>query len=177
MGPLFIVTERFDASFGESWSRYIAWSGLRQLSEVVSLDSLLCPSVLDEILDEDWSHIVNEDYMLRFFTDLDYLLSRCGDVQDRNLLCVFRNPEAQPSPPAGRREFRYEGCDLVDVHGDVSALTNCGGFPEAFSNDELSSHGLLASLERAWQAHGALRERYPEERHADCDVWSIFRAI
>lgn len=176
MGPLFIVTERFDPGRGESWSCYIAWSGLGQLTELVSLDQILCPSLVKEIRDEDWPHIVNEDFMLRYFTDLDYLLTRCGDVQGGNLLCVFRNPARQPCAPAGRHDFRYEGCDLVDVQGDVSALSNCGGFPLAFSNGELSNHGLLASLERAQQVQRALRERYPDEPHADCDVWAVFRA-
>jgi hypothetical protein len=176
MGPLFIVTERFDPGRGDDWNRYIAWSKLHQLSEVVSLDSILCRYVVGEVLEEDWPHIVNEDFMLDYFTDLDYLLRRCGGVADRNLLCVFRNPETQPSPPGGPPEFRFEGYDLVDVQGGVSALTNCGGFPLAFSNDELSSHGLLPSLERAREVQRALRQHYPREPHADCHVWCVFRA-
>ena len=176
MGPLYIVTERFDPSRGDAWRDYVAWSTLGQLTELVSLDSCLCPTVIREIRDEDWPHIVNEDFMLEYFTNLDYLLSRCGDVAGRNLLCVFRNPDEQPTPPAGTRSFLYEGCDLVDVQGGISALTNCGGFPLAFSNGELSSHGLLPSLERAKEVQRALREHYPKEPHADCHVWSVFRA-
>jgi len=176
MGPLYIVTKRFDPSCGESWDRYVAWSGLAQLSEVVSLDSSLCPSVLREILADDWPHIVNEDFMTSYFTDLDYLLSRCGDVADRNLLCVFRNPDKHPSPPSDALEFRFEGYDLVDVHGDISALANCGGFPLAFANAELSSRGLLSSLERAQQVQRALKDHYPDEGHADCHLWAVFRA-
>ena len=76
VGPLYIVTERFDPGRGDDWQKYISWSGLTQLHEVVSLDSILCPKVIDEILPEDWHHIVNEDFMLDYFTDLDYLLQR-----------------------------------------------------------------------------------------------------
>jgi hypothetical protein len=176
MGPWFIVTETFDPRRGEAWHRYVAWSKLTQLTEVVSLDSNLCPPVVGEIRDEDWPHIVNEDFMTNYFTDLEYLLRRCGDVADRNLLCVFRNPEAHPTPPAGPHGFRFEGCDLVDIQGGISALTNCGGFPLAFSSDELSSHGLLPSLERGREVQRALRERYPLDHHANCHVWSLFRA-
>lgn len=176
MGPLFIVKEKFDARRGADWRSYLDWSKLDQLTEVVSLDSILCPRVVGEIRDEDWPHIVNEDFMLDYFVDLDYLLRRCGGVGDRNLLCVFRNPEEHPTPPSGSHDFRFEGCDLVDVHGGISALTNCGGFPLAFANDELTSHGLLPSLERAREVQLALRQHYPHEDHADCHVWSVFRA-
>lgn len=176
MGPLFIVTKRFDPGCGDGWLRYVAWSKLDQLTEVVSLDSCLCPPVVGEIRDEDWPHIVDEEFMLDYFVDLDYLLRRCGGVADRNLLCVFRNPKEHPMPPADPYEFRFEGCDLVDVHGGISALTNCGGFPLAFSNDELTSHGLLPSLGRARDVQHALRQHYPLEDHGNCHVWSVFRA-
>jgi len=176
MGPLFIVTERFDPRRGSDWHSYVNWSKLNQLTEVVSLDSCLCPPVVREIRDEDWPHIVNEDFMLDYFVDLDYLLRRCGGVADRNLLCVFRNPEEHATPPSGPHDFRFEGCDLVDVQGGISALTNCGGFPLAFSNDELTSHGLLPSLGRARDVQQALKQHYPLEHHANCHVWSLFRA-
>lgn len=176
MGPLFIVTEPFGPESGESWRRYLAWSALDQLTEVVSLDSCLCPPVVRGPLAADWDHIVNEDFMLDYFTDLDYLLGRCGGVANRNLLCVFRNPDVHPTPPAGPHHFRFEGYDLVDVQGGISALTNCGGFPLAFANDELSTHGLLPALERARDVQRALLQHYPSEPHAACHLWAVFRA-
>jgi hypothetical protein len=142
----------------------------------VSLDSLLCPPVVAEIVDEDWEHIVNEDFMLDYYHDLDYLLRRAGDLRERNLLCVFRNPEREPVVPAGAVPFTFEGYDLVDVQGGQSALTNCGGFPEAFSNAELSQHGLLRSLDRAREVQARLAERYSGHGHERCHVWAIFRA-
>jgi hypothetical protein len=176
MGPLYIVTERFDPSRGAEWDRYLAWSGLSQLVVVVSLDALLCPPAVAEVLPEDWPHIVNADFMLRYFVDLDHLLRRAGEVRGRNLLCLFRNPDAPPVVPVGPHGFVFEGYDLVDVQGDVSALTNCGGFGLAFSNAELSSHGLLPSLARAREVQEALTRHYPDESHARCDRWAVFRA-
>jgi hypothetical protein len=177
MGPLYVVTERFGPERGAEWDRYIAWSGLSQLSEVVSLDCILCPFVADEVLAEDWPHIVNEDFMLSYFHDLDYLLRRVGDIHDKNLLCLFRDPEGPTSPPVTDREFVFEGYDLVDVSGGVSALTNCGGFAEAFAGAELSSHGLLPSLDRANEVRRTLRERYSGHGHEDCHVWAIHRFV
>ncbi len=176
MGPLYIVTERFDSHRGSGWQRYVAWSGLTQLTEVVSLDAMLCPYVVDDIRDTDWPHIVNEDFMLSFFRDLDYLRQRVGDTRGKNLLCVFRNPPVPPSVPMGRKNFAFEGYDLVDVHGGVSALTNCGGFPKAFGNTELSPHGLLPSLDRAYEVQRSLQVHYSGQGHAQCHVWAIFRA-
>ncbi|MEZ5966931.1 MAG: hypothetical protein R3F56_24030 [Planctomycetota bacterium] len=176
MGPLFIMTESFGPHCGERWTSYVAWSKLTQLTEVVTLDGCLCPSVVDEIRDDDWPHIVNEDCMLDYFTDLDHLLGRCGGPAGKNLLCVYREPQEHPTPPGGPHEFRFAGYDLVDVGGGISALTNCGGFAAAFDGRELNAHGLLDTLERARQVQQALETHYPLEDHAKCHVWCLFRA-
>ena len=52
MRPWFIATELFGPWDGDSWDEYIAWSGLTQLVELVSLDGPLCPTVLPKIKDE-----------------------------------------------------------------------------------------------------------------------------
>lgn len=171
--PWFIATERFDPT-SAGWERYIAWSGLEQLDEVVSLDASLSPTVLPKIKPEYWSHIVNEDFMLRFFTDLDYLLNETALIPIKNLLCVFRNPAEHPSFPVPDG-FEFIGYDLVDRNSSVSALTNCGGFPNAFSNDELSEKGLIKVHGRSREVQDALRQQYPNEHHANCDLWAIFR--
>ena len=177
MQPWYIATEPFTSSAGESWETYVAWSGLTQLDEVVSLDPMLCPTVLPETRDEYWRHIVNEDFMLNFFTDLEFLLGQVSGIAERNLLCVYRNPPAPPPPCTGPVSFEFLGYDLVDVQASASALTNCGGFPDIFANAELSSKGLLTSHARAVEVQSALRARYPEEPHADCHVWAVSRAI
>src|SRR5688572_31083373 len=104
--------------------------GIGSCFRIVSLDSMLCPRVIETIIDEDWLHIANENFMLDYFVDLDYLLERAGSMKGKNLLCVVRNPEVEPQPPLGPVRFGLLGYDLVDVHGAVSAITNCGGFPD-----------------------------------------------
>ena len=177
MHPWFIATETFTPRRGELWRKYVDWSGLTQLHEVVSLDSMLCPTLLPGTKDEYWPHIVQEDFMLEFFVDLEFLLDRIAAISDRNLLCVYRNPPEPPPPLAGLVSFEFLGYDLVDVHSSVSALTNCGGFPGVFAGDELSNKGLLTSQARALQVQSDLRTRHPEEPHANCHVWAIFRAV
>jgi hypothetical protein len=174
MTPWFIATEPFSPRDGEGWDRYVAGSGLTQFQEVVSLDGLLCPPVLSNIKDEYWSHIVNEDFQLHFFLDFDFLTTQVADIEEKNVLCVFRNPVQQPEAPSFA-DFRFLGYDLVERETSVSALTNCGGFADVFANSELSEVGLLTEFERALDVQRNLRATYPEEHHANCDVWAIFR--
>lgn len=177
MDPWYIATEPFTSAAGEAWEEYVAWSGLTQLDEVVSLDPMLCPTLLPEIRSEYWRYIVNEDFMVQFFTDLEFLLAQVSGIPGQNLLCVYRNPPAPPPPFTGPVNFELLGYDLVDVQSSASALTNCGGFPEIFNKAELSSKGLLTSHARAVEVQSALRTRYPDEPHADCHLWAVSRAI
>ena len=177
MQPWFIATEPFASGSGDAWEKYVRWSGLVHLDEVVSLDPMLCPTVLPEAKDECWPYIVNEDFMLDFFIDLEVLLNQISGIRSRNLLCVYRDPERSPPPYDGPATFEFLGYDLVDVEGSASALTNCGGFPDVFASKELSPKGLLTSHARAVQVQADLRTKHPEEHHADCHVWAISRAI
>jgi hypothetical protein len=177
MVPWFIATERFTSRDGEAWDKYVAWSGLRHLEEVVSLDPMLCPTLLPEIKDDYWPYIVNEDFMLNFFVDLQFLLRQVPDLDGSNLLCVYRNPEEPPPPYQNSIRFEPLGYDLVDVEGSASALSNCGGFPDVFTSAELSSKGLLTSHARALQVQSDLCSKHPEEHHANCHVWAISRAV
>jgi hypothetical protein len=177
MQPWFIATETFTPRRGDYWRKYLDWSGLAQLDEVVSLDPMLCPTLLPRIAHEYWPHIVHEDFTLHFFVDLEYLLEQIAGIAERNLLCVYRNPPGATPPHIGPVSFEFLGYDLVDVQASASALTNCGGFPDVFDNRELSSKGLLMSYARACQVQSELRAKHPEEQHAQCHVWAIHRAI
>lgn len=76
MEALFVAERCFDATAGERWNRYIAWSGLSQLSEVVSLDAVLCPTVPEELIAADWEYNVHADYKTSYFRALEYLRDR-----------------------------------------------------------------------------------------------------
>src|SRR4051812_38883206 len=113
MTPWFIATEPFSRIDGERWRKYIKWSGLTQLIEVVSLDSMLCPRLLEEVRDDYWPHIVNQDYMLCYFLDLEFLKREITEFEQLNLLCVIRNPtfHLEHSPVDG---FDFVGYDVVE---------------------------------------------------------------
>jgi hypothetical protein len=174
MTPWFIALKTFGPADGEKWVNYVEWSGLRQLEELISLDTILCPTLLPDIKADYWPHIVNEDYCLHFFTDLDFLRRQVSDIEGGRILCICRNPENPPVLPAELSSFRLIGYDLVDVKADISALSNCGGWPGILDNSELSPKGLIARHARAVQLKELLARHYPEEPHAQCDVWAIF---
>jgi len=171
MTPWFIAIQPFSPRDGEGWHKYVAWSGLTQLKELVSLD---CPRLLKGVREEYWPHIVQEDFQLHFFLDFDFLMAQVANIEEKNILCVFRNPTRQPQAPSFAN-FHFLGYDLVERETSVSALTNCGGFPDVFDNSELSDVGLMPTLDRAVQVQETLRTTYPGDPHANCDVWAIFR--
>jgi hypothetical protein len=172
---LFIATECFDPSDGEKWQNYIDWAKIPSLVEMVSLDCLLCRHLVKEFSDEDWEHIVNTDFRLDYFYHLDYLLNRVRDIKRRNILGLYRNPEMHIAKPPAAGDFRFMGYDLVEEQTQISALTNCGGFPDVFSNDELNSCGLLGKFDRASEVKRLLAEKHPEEPHAQCEMYAIWR--
>jgi hypothetical protein len=174
--PWYIATEPFSPQDGDKWKRYVAWSGLVHLDEVVSLDQMLCPTLLPEIKDSFWPHIVNQDFFLNYFVDLEFLLAQVANVSRKNILCVVREPGTEVEEGIDAR-FQLVGFDLLETGTATSALVNCGGFPRAFRNDELNSKGLLSSLSRAREVQSSLRAEYPEEHHAQCDVWRVSRAV
>jgi hypothetical protein len=175
MQTLFVAKRPFDPSVGEGWNRYVAWSGLSQLSEVVSLDTTLCPTVPEELTAADWDYNVHADYLTFFFHSLVYLRSRVAGNGRLNLLAVLQNPTPADVAAMTVPGFAFAGFDLLDVHGDISALTNCGGFDGVFLNSELSALGLLTDLSRAQEVQASLRVKYPEESHAECHLWAIWR--
>jgi hypothetical protein len=172
---LYVAKRPFDAAGGEEWNRYVAWSGLSQLTEVVSLDTVLCPTLPEQLIAADWDHNVHADYLIFFFQSLDYLLNRVAGEGRLNILAVLQNPTNADVAAVSLPGFSFAGFDLVDVHGDISALTNCSGFEGVFRNTELSELGLLSDLRRAQEVQAALRVQYPEEHHAECHVWAIWR--
>ena len=162
----------------DAWSEYVAWAKLPQLSRVVSLDGILCHSVVKTpLIDEDWNHILLEDFgnsiKAIYFQNLDYLTKRANKEKPFDIVALIREP-GSPYPHGFQDDrFDFAGYDLFD--GSVSLLVNCGGFPDCFDNVELNAFGLLPSLNRAREVKQALRTRHPEEHHAaECDVWALW---
>lgn len=73
------------------------------------------------------------------------------------------------------RDFEFIGYDLIETDGDVSALVNCGGFDETFKPKELNSYGLISEYDRAKEIQTELPKNNPNEHHADCNLFEVWR--
>lgn len=175
MPVLFTAVQRFDPARGDTWPRFIAWSGLTQLREVVSLDIILCPTLFPELTAEDWQHNVQEDFKLSYFYDLDHVLAKVAENVRVNVLALVQNPTDDELRSFTDSRFVFRGFDLVELRTGISALVNCGGFPRAFASKDLSDCGLLTDHATALAVQRRLRAEYPTEHHANCDVWALWQ--
>lgn len=91
-----------------------------------------------------------------------------------NFLTVVKEPD-EKCEKVPIKDFEFIGYDLLDYAYDISALTNCGGFDETFSSNELNQFGLLSDFETVYDVKKRLLENNPEEYHADCNVIAIWR--
>lgn len=171
------AVKKFTSRSGDSWGKYLNFSKLEQAREIVSLDQCLCPPIFDcsNFNDEDWKHSVKQDYFCDFFLNLEHLLSLISSSKDINILSVILNPLEDCSEHFKDQRFEFCGYDLIEEGGGISALSNCGGFPLAFESKELNVLGLISEYNRVIEVSNKLRKHYPEESHASCDLWAIWR--
>ena len=173
--PWYIAVDSFSPTRLGVWQKYIEFSSLTQLKEVISLDSSLCPCAVRILNNEDSKHNIREEGMSDFFHDLDYLMKRTEQLKGINILAVVRNPQIDCEQAFDDPRFTFKGYDIADIRARMSSLTNCGGFPLAFNNDELSGAGLINDLARASEIQQNLVKEYPKDLHSSCDVWAIWR--
>ena len=175
MPVMYSAVRRFDPACGDSWRDFLNWSGLSQIREVVSLNSILCPTICEELTDEDWKHNVQEDHKLHLFQDLEYLLDRVGRSGRVNILALMQNPPDDELRSFDDSRFAFRGFDLMDLQLGNCALVNCGGFPNPFSPDDLSECGLLTDHAKALLVQRLLRAEYSDCFDANSDVWAIWQ--
>lgn len=177
---LYTATRRFDKTYDEKglfWVKYIEWSKLTQLTEVVSLDGILNENLVEPDYNnaEDWNFIhTTEQYLTVFFTTLEYVLQKSIKKDKFNLLTVLINP-SQDCKDILLDDYQFLGYDLLDQHFGNSALTNCGGFDETFLPSDLNKFGLIDEYLKAYDIKKRLLENNPEEHHADTNVIAIWR--
>ena len=130
---LFKIIESFSPSNGDKWTSYCNWRGMR-FERFDSIDGILRPSLFDPTEVEDWAHIVNEDFMLHFFTDFNYAAKKRRQIGVGDLVGV-RFEEHDEA------DEHFLGYDLIDGYCDVSLLTNWGNDVELI-NRSLSPNAL-----------------------------------
>ncbi len=174
----YTAREIYDSEYGVefSWDKYIKWSKLTHLTELVSLDGILNGLAFepDFTSEEDWKYIVTKEQMItQFFNSIDYVLEKTKDIEYYNLLAVIREPNESKMDLS--TNFDFIGYDLIERGGNVSALTNCGGFDESFLPSDLNEFGLIHEWTKAKKIQKDLRINNPEEHHADCYLYEVWR--
>lgn len=162
---------------GMSWDKYIEWSKLTHLTELVSLDGMLNEILVMPNYDnsEDWNYIhIVEEYQTGFFTTLDFVFKRLKPKDKFNLLTVVLEPD-QDCKNLNVDGYEFVGYDLLDQEFSISALTNCGGFDETFLPADLNDKGLVKDFGKAYNIKARLLENNPDKRHADTNVIAVWR--
>lgn len=176
----YTATETYDKDYdsdGSSWIKYIEFSGLTHLTELVSLDGMLNGLIFEPDRGEngDWTYIITDDlYETGLFNSLDYVIKKVKDKKRFNLLTVVKEP-TEKCERIKIPDFEFVGYELLDKDYSISALSNCGGFDETFKSKELNHYGLIDTFDKAYDIRDRLFKNNPEEHHADCYVFGIWR--
>ncbi|MFM7115109.1 MAG: hypothetical protein ACKO0N_00595 [Planctomycetota bacterium] len=173
---LYTLRGRLTSSDSPGFHEYRLFSGFAHISEVVTLDSMLCRDLIDELQAEDWQHNVHEDYRTHLFRCAEYLMERQPlDPSLHQVIAARESPAKSDQVPNG---FVRCGHDIVDSYVGNSTLTNCGPIPEAFSPSEVNGFGLLDDRERAFAVRDAMRSLQPDDPHLGrCEVWLLARRL
>lgn len=178
----FLYTARgaYDRTCNEdemSWDKYMEWSKLTHLTELISLDGILNEVLVEPVYDnaDDWDCIhVFGQYQTGFFTTLEFVFKRLKPKEKFNLLTVVLEPD-QDCKNLKIDDYEFVGYDLLDQGFSISALTNCGGFDETFLPTDLNDKGLIDDYTKAYDIKKRLLENNPEEHHANTNVIAIWR--
>ena len=167
------VVRQFGPQNGTAWTRYLEWSKLNQITDFCSLDSILNNSVFTPSTAKDWDNCVNEDFKTDLITNLEFALHVQRNALQSRIFGVTIDPRSAPS----HEHFdQFLGYDIIDGYCDVSLLTNCGGFPDVFSNDLINQFGLIGDITIAYEVRDNLRNKYSTDSHAKaCEVWAVYR--
>ncbi len=157
------------------WEDYKRMSRLSQMEELVSLDEVQCELVFEPDYDTEVEHVVVKGgEESSSFYSIDYVKEKCKNVDYFNLLAVILNPSKEKQIQL-ERDFEFVGYDLLGADGDLSALTNGGGFDLSFHPKEQNIYGLISDYNRARKIQMHLPIDYPLNEIADCFLFEVWR--
>ena len=173
---LYTLRERLTANPQQRFDSYRAFSGFNHITELVTLDSMMCPDLIEDLRTEDWKYNVQEDFRTELFRDADYLLSRQPlDASKHQLIAALECPPARFAVPSG---FTMCGHDIMDSYFGNSTLTNCGPIPEAFKPADVNDFGLIDDRDKAFAIRDTMRTLQPDDAHLGaCEVWLLARRL
>ncbi len=180
MNFLYTLRAAYDSGYDEdgySWYQYKAWSGLKHLTELVSLDALLNELLVepDYNHEADWNDIHVIDFCVTgFYATQEYVLRKAKLNGRFNLLTAVIEPE-EVCETIEITDYEFVGYDLLDQYFTISALTNCGGFDDTFLPEDLNQYGLIDDYQSAYDIKKRLWVNHPDGAHTNTYVIALWR--
>jgi len=150
--PIYYLCERFLTC--DEYTK----NSITSVDEIVSMDTLLFP-VNERFL------LVEEDFTTKVIPT------------NEQLLRVQYIDETYCEVDEFVAGFDFCGYDLVD-ESEISAITNCGRlFEKTITCNDLNSFGLISNLSSARKIQVNLKANHPDEDHAGCLLFGIWRRV
>jgi len=164
-------------SKNQGWDNYIGWSKLSHLKEVAGLDYMLNEDLVkvEEENNSYWEQVHwGESSLSGLYKTSEFVLANIKFEEKFNFLTVIIAPD-QDCNNIVMEGHDFLGYELLDLSFEVSALTNCGGFEESFSPEDLNAFGLINTFDDAYKIANCLYKNHPDEHHTETNVIAIWR--
>ncbi len=144
---LFTARERFTPA-NRGWADYIQWIGFAPRGRDGNARPHPVPELIDQPIDEDWSHNVQADFRITWFRDLAYMRRRCHWRIGRDqILAMTESPVTECVPP----DCFASLASIFWMASTISAFPshNCGQFPGIIDPRAVNRWGLLPDVTTA----------------------------
>ncbi len=164
---LFTIIKPFSPADGEKWNNYCQWRGM-EFERFDSIDGILRPNLFEEPENEDWEHIVNENFMLHLITSLPHARHKHRQIGKGDMVGLkFEDHDTACG--------EFLGFDIIDGYCNVSLLTNFGNDLE-FINRSLATNALLTNEDTTREIHRRLEKEFSDDSHVKgCRIVSIYK--
>jgi hypothetical protein len=154
------------------------WSNLIHIKEVLSLDGMLSEPAFEpeRQSNEYWEFSISDGiYSTNFYSSLAYVLEKTEGKDPFNLFAIIYEPGKTKSNELNS-EFEFVGYELLDKPGfEISVLTNRWPLFDEIHKGDLNTKGLLSDYKIAKIVQQNLKKNHPEESHADCGLFEVWR--
>lgn len=101
---------------------------------------------------------------------------KVAGIKDGQIIAAYQNPPQNFAINIGNG-FEFCGFDLSEEQTNISAITNCNGFEATIDYANLNDYGLISDYEVAKLTREKLEEKFPDECHACCEIYALWRKI
>jgi len=165
--PIFYKAERFFPN-----KEYEEFSKILSRNEIVTFD-FLCRNIENEGIDYT-EYLADCNYGV-----LDWKVLLIIPLEsDEQIIACFKNPTESHEFHYLDSRFEFCGYDLSNDDVFISAITHCdGGFANALPYESLNKYGLIDNHQKAIYCSNFLKMSYPDEPHAYCEVFELWRML